>query len=174
MKKNWLIVVIVIVVAVAAGLLHDRGRERTASVETPEAADTGTEEAGDVEEAESVPLSHESAELTAYGFILDFLDVGEDGANAEVVDDIMTSLSRQARSEVARETILTDLKTFMGVEGVPENGASVEDLRVVSAEDVFLVVGLNYTGGRELRSVHLVVENGEWRVDRVSVPEDWP
>ena len=60
----------------------------------------------------------------------------------------------------------------MGVQDVPDQGVSVEDLQVVDDENVVVVLGLNFSGGRVLREVHLVVEENEWRVDDITTPEN--
>ena len=60
----------------------------------------------------------------------------------------------------------------MGVQDVPDQGVSVEDLQVVDDENVVVVLGLNFSGGRVLREVHLVVEEDDWRVDKVTIFED--
>lgn len=113
----------------------------------------------------------EEAETTAFTFILDFIAIAPPKSDAAASDRIMTVLSANASTQIDRETLFNDLTQFIGVQDAPDQGASVEDLQIVSDAEAYLVVGLNFSGGRTERNVHLVVENGMWKVDRMSTPE---
>lgn len=113
----------------------------------------------------------ENAELIAYGFIQDFIAVGVSEPDRAVVERIINVLSRKAITQISRETMSGDLARFIGVQESPDQGVSVEDLQIISPTESYLVVGLNYSRGRVLRNVHLIVEEGEWRVDRVSISQ---
>lgn len=100
----------------------------------------------------------EEAELTAFGFMLNFAE--------EDFESAYELLSENAREEVSIQNLENDLLVFVGVEDVPEMGVSVEDLQV-SDEEAYLVVGMNYADDRPIKRVNLVVENGEWKVESV-------
>lgn len=135
-------------------------------------ADRGAEEPARPDEnaPNSEIGSDEAAELSAFNFILSFIKVAPPELDEESINQIMGALSSNAKTKIRRETIASDLARFVGVQDVPDQGASVEDLKIVSPTEAYLVVGLNYSGGRVLRNVHLVKEGGEWKVDRVSTP----
>lgn len=116
--------------------------------------------------------SHEQAEYIAFGFIQDFIKVAPPEPDEDATERIMDVLSVRARNEIVRETVSADMARFIGVQDVPDQGASVEDLQITSDTGAYLTVGLNYSGGRIERNVHLVVENGAWKVDRVSIPDE--
>lgn len=80
--------------------------------------------------------------------------------------------SSAARAEVSEETLPRDIALFVKIQGVPNQGVSVEDLQIVSVHEAYLVVGLNYSSGRVLRNIYLVIEDGTWKVDRVSIPAE--
>lgn len=112
----------------------------------------------------------EEAELVGFGFIQDFIALAPGALeNPQAVASAYAALSTSARAAISEDSLVNDLAQFVGVQDVPDQGASVEDLQVISDNQAILVVGLNYSGsGRVLRNVHLVVENGEWKVDRIS------
>lgn len=122
------------------------------------------------EEEDMLP-SHEEAEMTAFNFILDFIAIAPPESDAAAADRIMAALSANALEQIDRENVSRDVAQFIGVQDAPDQGASVEDLQIVSDTEAYLVVGLNYSGGRTERNVHLVAEDGMWKVDRVSIPE---
>lgn len=87
-------------------------------------------------------------------------------------DALFDALSRNAQMTVSRDTISSDMAQFIGVQDMPDQGVSVEDLQVVSATEVVLVIGMNYSGsGQVLRDVVLIYENDTWKVDGVRVPD---
>lgn len=113
--------------------------------------------------------TNEEAELTGFNFILDaIMVISTTSPETVTVERAVSALSTNAASKVSKEKIAEDLATFLGIETVPEQGASVENLEV-NGEQAKLVVGLNFSTGRELRNVNLVVENGMWKVDTVTV-----
>ena len=116
-------------------------------------------------------LTQENAELVAYGFIQDFIAVAPPEPDQPAIERIMKVLSKNASAQIRKETISSDLAGFIGVQDVPDQGASVEDLQSVSPTESYLVVGLNYSGGRVLRNVHVIAEDGQWKVDSVDTPQ---
>lgn len=116
--------------------------------------------------------TNEEAELTGFNFILDaILIISTTSPETVTMERAVNALSLNAMQSVSKDTVSEDLATFLGVEIAPEQGASVENLEV-NAEEAKLVVGLNFEAGRELRNVQLVVENGLWKVDSVTVATD--
>lgn len=118
---------------------------------------------------EGVVLDAESAEMTAFMFMQDVMVLLSGTDDPLVVQRLYGSLSKEAKMRTSLETISLDIATFSGIERVPEQGISVEDLEIGGEAKVTLVVGLNYASGRTLRAVHLVAEEGRWKVDSIVV-----
>ena len=116
----------------------------------------------------------EAAELTAFGFMQDLIKAapGEDDEAAR--ERLHAALSERAKTEVAADAVLRDMAAFVGIQDVPDQGVSVENLEVHSDTESTLIVGLNYSGGRTLRAIDMVVEDGAWKIDRVRVLETYP
>lgn len=120
-----------------------------------------------------VPLpDHESAEQTGLTFIQDVIAVAPPATDATAAERLYRSLSRSARADISVATIAGDMARFIGIQDVPDQGVSVEDLQIIGPTEAVLRVGLNYSGGRTQRDLHLIVEDQEWRIDRVSVVEE--
>lgn len=116
----------------------------------------------------------EAAELTAFGFMQDLIKAapGEDDEAAR--ERLYAALSSRAKTEVAADAVMRDIATFVGIQDVPEHGVSVENLEVHSQTSATLIVGLNFSSGRELRAIDLLVEDGEWKVDMVTSLDTYP
>lgn len=111
--------------------------------------------------------SDESAERTAFGFVQALIIAAQGNPDEQAIADVRAALAAGAPLDVSTSTATTTLATFLGVEAVPDS-ASVEDL-LVSDTAAVLTVGLNYDGApRQLRDVHLTIEDGTWKVTRVS------
>jgi len=124
-----------------------------------------------IRNGEVIPApSHEKAEVIAFQFMQDVVAVASPEVDSVAAERIYRILSSAARTEVSEEFLPRDIALFVKIKDVPDQGVSVEDLQVVSESEVYLVVGLNYSGGRELRNIHLVVEDGDWKVEKVSIP----
>lgn len=117
------------------------------------------------------PPSHEEAEITAFQFMQDVVAIAPPNLDEEAATRIYETLSSAARAEVSEETLSRDIAAFVKIQDVPDQGVSVEDLQIVSEREAYLVVGLNYSGGRVLRNIHVVIEDGAWKVDRISIPD---
>jgi hypothetical protein len=118
--------------------------------------------------------SHEQAEAVGYGFILDFIAAAPPNTNQEAQQNAYQALSTNAQTRVSSQAISRDLAAFMGVQDVPDQGASVEDLQIISENQATLIVGLNFSGGRVLRAVDLIVEDSQWKVDSIRPLEQYP
>ncbi len=114
----------------------------------------------------SPALTDESAEIVGFNFILNFIKSAPP-ADEEAMNLAYEALSTEAKEMVSLETLSGDLARFVGVQDVPDMGASVEDLQAISEIHRVLIVGLNYSGGRVLRAVILVAEEGEWKVEAI-------
>ena len=116
----------------------------------------------------------EAAELTGFGFMQDLIKAapGEDDEAAR--ERLYAALSERAKAEVAIDTLMRDIAAFVGIQDVPEQGVSVENLEVYSDTETTLIVGLNYSSGRTLRAIDMVVERGEWKVDTITALETYP
>ena len=127
-----------------------------------------------LDEQHVVVPGHESAELTAFGFMQDLLAAAPGEGDGEAEGRLYEALSQEARAQVDRETLLQDIALFVGIQGIPEQGVSVENLEVQSDTESTLIVGLNFSNGRELRAIDMVVEDGEWKVHGVRVLDMYP
>ena len=110
----------------------------------------------------------EAAELVGFQFILDFIEVAPPTMDEEATDRAYQALSSNAQQEVSLETASRDLAMFVGVQDVPDQGASVENLVMEEDGSATLTVGLNFSGGRVLRAITLIKEDGEWKVDAIT------
>jgi hypothetical protein len=118
------------------------------------------------------PPSHEEAEQVGYQFMLDVVAAAPSNSDEEAAQRIFETLSSSAREGKSVDTIASDMALFVGIQDVPDEGVSVEDLQIKSPTEAVLTLGLNYSGGRVLRDIHLVVEDMMWKVDSVSVPNE--
>jgi hypothetical protein len=114
----------------------------------------------------------EGAEEVGYAFMIDVVAVAPPSEDAEAAERLYDALSQGARTQVSEDSVARDIARFVGVQDVPDQGVSVEDLQIVSEEEAVLIVRLNYSSGSVLRNIHLIVENGVWKVDRISVFEE--
>lgn len=115
--------------------------------------------------------SSEDAEMTGFQFMQDVIAVAPPNVDVEAEDRLYDALSSAAREEVSYEMLLPDIARFVGIQDVPDQGVSVEDLQIEGLTAATLTLGLNYSGGRALREVHLVIGDGMWKVDRISIPD---
>ncbi|MBD3282182.1 MAG: hypothetical protein GF387_01070 [Candidatus Portnoybacteria bacterium] len=152
MKKIIIIIIVLIIVLGAILFLTNKSEE--------------------ISEPEETAPTHEEAELTGYNFMLGFVKITPSSSDPEAEKSIYNALSENAKEEVSKETIASDLAQFIGVQDVPDQGVSVEDLQIIDNNNAILIVGLNYSGGRTIRHIHLVIENNEWKVDKITIPED--
>jgi hypothetical protein len=122
---------------------------------------------------ETARPSDEEAENTGFNFILDFIKTAPPESDEQALDRAYEALSQNAKSQVSQVTLSRDLAGFVGVQDVPDGGASVEDLQI-EGETAILIVGLNYSGGRVLRAVNMVIEDGSWKVDSINPLDEYP
>ncbi len=113
---------------------------------------------------------HDEIERVGYRFMQDVVLVAPPNTDTEAERRLYDSLSRAAQEQVTYEMLLPDLARFVGIQDVPDQGVSVEDLEVEGLESALLTLGLNYSGGRVLRVLHLVHEEGTWKVQEVRRP----
>lgn len=111
--------------------------------------------------------SHQEAELVGFNFMLDFIAIAPPESDFEAMERIYDNLSVSARQQISGEMFSRDLALFVGVQDVPDQGVSVEDFQVINDSKVALIVGLNYSGGRVLRKINLIIEEESWKVDSV-------
>lgn len=171
MKRQSLVVGVLLLVLIGGGAWYMFGRG--SNIEGEDLAGVGVQEQTMETEIDEVnSLDHQMAEFRAYTFIQDFVEIAPPESNPEAEERVYAALSERAKTEVSRERLSRDMAVFVGVQDVPDQGVSVEDLQVVDDENVVVVLGLNFSGGRVLREVHLVVEENEWRVDDITTPEN--
>jgi hypothetical protein len=116
--------------------------------------------------------SDDVAELVAFQFVQDFVAIAPPNINQQAEERAYQALSNSASENISRENLSRDLAGFMGVQDVPDQGVSVEDLQRPTADRAVLIVGLDYSGSRVLRGINMIVEDGEWKVDSVEIIEE--
>lgn len=126
----------------------------------------GTDQDKEIPQTEE--LTHEEAELIGFNFMLDFIAIAPPDSDSDAMERVYAALSGSAREQVSPESLVRDMAMFVGVQDVPDEGISVEDLSVINQTQATLVVGLNYSGGRILKNINLVAEQGEWKVDSIT------
>lgn len=113
-------------------------------------------------------LTNKEAELAGLNFILDFITMAPPSSDPDAMERAYNALSRSAKEQVSRESLAGDMALFVGVQDVPDQGISIEDFIVVSDVQANLIIELDYSGGRVLRNINLIVEDGEWKIDSIS------
>lgn len=154
-----LVIILLIILAVSVGLLW---YVQT----TPDRVLPPVEDPIEIEEPAELP-SHEDAELAGFGFMQDFSKLTTEDDDEELRERMYAALSEDAKERISMDTFLEDVLEFVGVETVPEQETSVEDLQITGDETAEFFSGLNYLDGRILRKLNLVMEEGEWKVDGV-------
>ena len=173
MKRQLLMIGVLLVVLLGSGVWYMLGRGDGSMMVTEEGVvENDLSESAGTEVDQLGNLDHEMAEFRAYSFIQDFVEIGPPEPSPEAEERVYAALSERAKTEVSRERLSRDMAAFVGVQDVPDQGVSVEDLRVVDDKNVVVVLGLNFSGGRVLREVHLIVEEDEWKVDDITTPEN--
>jgi len=118
--------------------------------------------------ADQMVVEDEEAEIAGFQFILDFIEVGPPNMDEAAANRAYLALSSRAQADMNQETLSRDLAMFVGVQDMPDQGVSVENLVFTTDDSAILTVGLNYSGGRALRAITLIKENDEWKVDAVA------
>ena len=118
--------------------------------------------------------SHETAEMVGFAFMQDIIKAAPGTDDSAAADRVYAALSSGAQAEISEETVMNDIAFLVGIQDVPDQGVSVEDLQIHSDTEATLIVGLNYTDSRILRAIELVVEEGVWKVDGVTKLETYP
>jgi hypothetical protein len=139
------------------------------TAQAPDPTTNGTDTPSEI----AVP-THDEAEMTGFNFMQDVILVAPPVTDAEAAQRIYQALSSSAREQVGETTVSADIARFLGIQDVPDLGVSVEDLQVSSDEEVTLILGLNYSGGRTFRALTMIVEDGEWKVDSVAALSEYP
>lgn len=87
---------------------------------------------------------------------------------AGVENDIWQTLSSRAQTEIDRQDLSRDLALFIGVQDIPEEEVQLGEPEVINDHQATLPVKLNYSGSPAHRDLHLVLEQGGWKIDRVT------
>jgi hypothetical protein len=184
MKKPGLTIVILIIVTIAATIgvaawlnlgpnLFEKRLGK--SDEEPQVIFQEGEEMPPVSEEANIDqiiVEDEEAEKAGFQFILDFIEVGPPSMDQAAAERAYQALSSRAQANINQETLSSDLAMFVGVQDMPDEGISVENLVLAEDGSAILTVGLNYSGGRALRAITLIKENDEWRVDAIAMVEE--
>jgi hypothetical protein len=127
-----------------------------------------------VPEEEKFARESENVEFVGYVFVQNFMKSAPPQPDSQATQDAYDALSVNAKTKVSSDSISRDLASFMGVQDIPNQGFSIEDLQFEGLEKAKYIVGLNYSGGRVLRSINLIQEDGIWKVDSVNSLEQYP
>lgn len=115
------------------------------------------------------------AEQVGFTFMENVVRITPPFPDPSAADALFNALSRRAQETVSSNTISSDMAQFIGVQDMPDQAISVEDLQVVSDTEAVLTIGMNYsTSGQVLRDVALIYEDNGWKVDAVRVPDGSP
>ncbi len=162
MKKLPIILVLVTILIVALPLyLYQNNKVQDTKITTPT-------------EQPSEQPADEQAETVGFNFIQNFIKSGPPQPDSQAMQDAYNALSVNAKTKVSPDSISRDLAAFVGVQDIPDLGASVEDLQIISDTQSTLIVGLNFSGGRVFRSINLIKEEGSWKVDGIDSLEQYP
>jgi hypothetical protein len=107
-------------------------------------------------------------------FMQDVLAIAPGNMDTGISERLYEKLSARAQETTSPDTMRKDIAQFLSIQDVPDQGISVEDLQIHSDTEASLIVGLNYTGGRTLRAIHLLKESGAWKVDSAEVLDSYP
>jgi len=111
--------------------------------------------------ADQIVVENEEAEKVGFQFVLDFIEVGPPSMDQAAADRAYLALSSRAQADMNQETLSRDLAMFVGVQDMPNEGVSIENLILAEDGSAILTVGLNYSGSRALREITLIKENDE-------------
>jgi hypothetical protein len=163
MNKTFLIITFFLVLAVAIiALVNQNDAQPAENVANPE-----------INQAAVIP-SDEDAEIVGFLFIQDFIASAPPETDEAAKVRAYNALSTEAKTGVSEDTLARDLADFVGVQDVPNQGVSIEDLVKPAVDRAQLIVGLNYTGNYAVKVINLVVEDGEWKVDRIDTLASYP
>lgn len=164
MQRNLLALVLILVLFVAGVILFNLKKNINNSV---------TQILPPESENQFERPSDEEAEVVGFEFILNFVASDPKDEGSEELKNAYNALSEKSKDQIRSDSIYTDLEKFIRVSGTPSEGASVEDLQI-SDDTSSLIVGLNYVTGRVLRSINMVIEHGEWKIDSVGALDQYP
>lgn len=131
---------------------------------------------GPVSEREEVKFNRESenVEFAGYAFIQNYINSASPQSDPQAAQNAFSSLSQAAKTKVSPDSISLDLAAFINIQGVPDQGFSVEDLQFEGLDKAKYIIGLNYSSGRLLRAINLIKENEQWKVDSVDSLSQYP
>jgi len=179
MKKQNTGLIVLIILAIIAIVVALAWFNLGSGFMSPKVADVLEEESLPVPEEESADINDEividdelsqkaeEAEKAGFQFVLDFIEVGPPSMDEAAANRAYQALSSTAQASIDQETLSRDLAMFVGVQDMPDQGVSMENLVLTEDGSAILTVGLNYSGGRTLRAITLIEENAEWKVDAI-------
>lgn len=115
---------------------------------------------------ERVP-SDEEAEVVVLDFMNSFYSIQHIRNKQYLINRMYSRLSKDARKKISIENFITDAALFMGIESLTDTGISIKEINRISMYTVVVGMEMEYSGGRIIRRVELIVEDREWRIDRV-------
>jgi len=127
-----------------------------------------------VTQEQKLASESENIEFVGYLFIQNFIKSAPPQSDAQAMQDAYAVLSQNAKTQVSTEFISRDLAAFVGVQDVPDQGFSIEDLQIEDTNKAKYIVGLNFSSGRVLKAINLIKEDGQWKVDSIETLEQYP
>lgn len=121
---------------------------------------------------DSVLPDAESAEQVGFAFMRDMVTVTQGTTDPGVSQRLFESLSTDVQSKTSPEMVGQYMPLFSSMHAAPEQGVSVEDLQIHNPTEATLFVGLHYNTGRTIHAVHLIAEEGRWKVRSIEVVEN--
>lgn len=170
MKKGSFVVGLIVIIFILVLVLIN-SRSFLSEKNTPDIQTTQTP--SQVPSITTSPTD-EQAELVGFEFMQNFIAQGPPAPDLDARQKAYDALSSNAKASVSQDQLARGLALFVGVQDMPNQGISVEDLQV-GGDQANLIVGMNYSGSsRILKSINMVVENGVWKIDSITTLDEYP
>lgn len=112
------------------------------------------------------------AEMAGTSFLNDVFASAPPTSDPEAKERAYNALTPSAQETVGENAQEANLALFVGIQDIPDQGITVEDLRPDSDTQMSITVNLNYSGsGPAIRIINLVNEAGVWKVDSITNPQ---
>lgn len=113
----------------------------------------------------------QKANEVAVNFINDFLLTAPPSNDLGAKERALEYLSKRAFNNLDMEKLSRDLALFVGVQDIPDQGVDFKKVVIEDDGSASLVVEFKYSGVSTHRNIHLIKEDGEWKIDAVSTKD---
>lgn len=105
-----------------------------------------------------------NAELVMVNFVESILSLPSNQAAAAAITSHLTTV---VSSQFEVTTVKNDLLIFMGLDTLPVEPVSIDDIYFTSDQSVLIEIGWSEGVTKMSRSVELIVEDSDWKVNAV-------